>query len=458
MTATLDAPAKVVRFQARGAIGQLMRCRADEALVEGPAGTGKSRGILEYVNWCADQYPGVRVLLARKTRASMSQSVLVTWEDHVHAGGHESLNGSSRHHRSTYKYRNGSEVVVAGLDDPERIKSTEFDVVYINEATEVTLNDWEMVVGRLRNGKMPWQQAIADCNPDTPMHWLNRRADAGMMQRLLSRHRDNPRYFTVDGQRTAEGDGYLKKLDRLTGVRGLRLRDGKWAAAEGVVYDTYDPATHLIDRFDIPDEWERIRCIDFGYTNPFTCQWWALDGDRRMYLYREVYGTRRLVEDWAATINKLSAGETYASTIADHDAGDRATLDKYGIHTVAAHKPVKTGIELVQSRMRIEDDGRPRIMLLRDTLHQADQDLLDDRKPTCLIEELPGYAYPPGRDGKPNREEPIKDGDHGCDAMRYAVAWADGNRVYIGGLGDDAAPERSPVVDEYFDDEDTDQW
>jgi predicted transcriptional regulator len=39
--------------------------------------------------------------------------------------------------------------------------------------------------------------------------------------------------------------------------------------------------------------------VDFGYTNPFVMQWWAEDPDGRLYLYREIYRTRRLVEDHA---------------------------------------------------------------------------------------------------------------------------------------------------------------
>jgi hypothetical protein len=82
-----------------------------------------------------------------------------------------------------------------------------------------------------------------------------------------------------------------------------------------MVYEGWDRAVHLIDRFDIPADWRRIRSIDFGYTNPFVCQWWAIDPDGRMYRYREIYRTRRLVSDHAAEIRKLSAGESIAFNV-----------------------------------------------------------------------------------------------------------------------------------------------
>ncbi len=47
-------------------------------------------------------------------------------------------------------------LVVNGLDKPGKVKSWEFDLVYINEATECTVDDIESVRSRLRNGKMPY--------------------------------------------------------------------------------------------------------------------------------------------------------------------------------------------------------------------------------------------------------------------------------------------------------------
>ena len=46
---------------------------------------------------------------------------------------------------------------------------------------------------------------------------------------------------------------------------------------------------HVIDPFPIPSYWRRFRVVDFRYTNPFVCQWWAVDQDGRMYRYRKIY-------------------------------------------------------------------------------------------------------------------------------------------------------------------------
>jgi hypothetical protein len=41
--------------------------------------------------------------------------------------------------------------------------------------------------------------------------------------------------------------------------------------------------------FDIPPGWTMVCSIDFGFNAPFVCQWWAIDTDGSMYLYREIY-------------------------------------------------------------------------------------------------------------------------------------------------------------------------
>jgi phage terminase large subunit len=187
-----------------------------------------------------------------------------------------------------------------------------------------------------------------------------------------------------------------------------------------VVYEEYDRSVHLIEPFAISKEWRRFRVVDFGYTNPFVCQWWAVDHDANMYLYREWYKTGMVVEDHAARIKQLSEPAFFEATVCDHDAEDRATLEKHGIPTVAAEKAVSVGIQAVQSRLK----GK-RLFIMRGALVDADQALLDAKRPTCTEQEIEGYMWHKGADGRPNKEEPVKVDDHGMDAMRYAVRHVD---------------------------------
>jgi phage terminase large subunit len=203
-----------------------------------------------------------------------------------------------------------------------------------------------------------------------------------------------------------------------------------------MVYEAWNPLVHTVDRFPIPEEWRRFRVVDFGYTNPFVCQWWVADPDGRLFRYRELYGTKRTVRTWAEQINALSAGERIEATICDHDAEDRATLAENDIPTVAARKELAPGIQAVADRLQDAGDGRPRLALFRDALVEADGALLDAKRPTCTEQEFPGYVWPRSSDGRPVKEQPVKENDHGMDATRYMVMYMDKGRIPDADAGD----------------------
>lgn len=464
----MTTPALVRTYEPHGAALEVFRRREPEVLLSGPAGTGKSRGCLEKLHAVCLKTPKVRALAVRKTGKSLASTGLVTFREHVApesiAAGHVKWFGGSQQEPAGYRYANGSFLAVGGMDDPTKIMSSEYDMAYVQEATELTTDDWEAITTRLRNGRIRLQQLIADCNPNVPHHWLNQRCQTGQTVMLHCHHQDNPRLW--DGQQwTVEGDAYIAKLKALTGVRYQRLYLGLWVAAEGLIYEQWDPAVHVVPRFGIPESWTRWWSVDFGYTNPFVLQCWAEDPDGRLYLYREIYQTRTLVEDHAKRIlravtrcvqhcktKRTGSHDCWTcedcvkewtepkpvAVICDHDAEDRATLERHlDLSTSPADKTVKPGLEAVQSRMKPAGDGRPRIFLLADSLLDRDAALADAKKPTCTEEEVPGYVWDPGTataraQEKPPKEAPLKENDHGADALRYMVAERDlGGRPQI---------------------------
>lgn len=433
------------RYQPFGTAIEAFKYKGPELLYAGPAGTGKSKCLLEKLHAVALKYPGMRGLIVRKTLASLGSTALVTYEEHVAkehlANGEVTWFGGSAKEAACYRYKNGSRLVVGGMDKSMKIMSSEYDVVYVQEATELTEEDWEAITTRLRNGKVPYQQIIADANPDVPTHWLKIRCDTGKTHHIRSRHEDNPILFNQNpdgttGTLTEIGKNYISKLDALTGVRYQRLRKGIWCAAEGLVYEEFDPEIHVHKRIAVPPvSWTRYITVDFGYTNPMVVQFWAEDEDGRLYLYRELYHTKTTVEDMCPQIKEamnLKKEPRPRMIICDHDAEGRAVLEKHlGMSTKAAKKTVEDGIQAVKMRMvRSEADGRPRIYLCQDAVVKKDPDLADRKKPTSTLEEVVGYIWDRGTvkaqlDGKPPKEMPVKEDDHGMDAMRYMVAERD---------------------------------
>lgn len=79
---------------------------------------------------------------------------------------------------------------------------------------------------------------------------------------------------------------------------------GDWNAIEGCFFDSWNPERHVIDDFEVPKHWYRIRSFDWGFAKPFSCHWWAVsdgciftaNGEERCYpkdsliCYREYYG------------------------------------------------------------------------------------------------------------------------------------------------------------------------
>jgi PBSX family phage terminase large subunit len=432
----------------RGGAQELLKCKADEVLLAGPAGTGKSYAALYKVHLMCMLNPGMRALICRKTHKSLTATGLVTFREQVAkeavANGVCHWYGGSGEKPAQYIYTNGSVIVVGGLDQVDKIMSAEYDVIYVQEATDCTPDDLEKLTTRLRNGMVSFQQLIMDCNPQQPTHHLKLRCDEGKTVMLYGRHEDNPRLFrevregaAVRYEMTKEGKTYLDRLDNLSGVRRERLRYGRWAAAEGIIYGDWQPTLHLSDRKRLPLDWERIWAVDFGYTNPFVWQQWAVDPDGRLWLEKEIYQTERLVEDHAKQILEVTHIQTGKNAgqwkyprprmvICDHDAEDRATLERHlNLGTVPARKTVSDGIQAVQARLRLAGDGQPRLYVLRDALVERDQALKDAGKPTCFAEEIEGYVWKPGADGKPVPDEPLKLNDHSMDATRYAVAQFD---------------------------------
>lgn len=415
----------VVELRTRGAARQALTDRSSELALVGPAGTGKTTAALWKVHLTSLRVPGCRSLIARKEQTALTSTTLVGFNRYVVAeamgAGLVRWYGGSAREPAAYRYSNGSTVTVAGLDRPEKIMSAEFDRIMVDEGTDITEHAYEMLLTRLRGRAARYRQMLCCANPQHPTHWMKLRADSGRLRMLTSLHRDNPVYYGADGELTPEGVEYMARLDALTGVRRLRLLDGMWAAAEGVIYETFSPA-HVLE--ELPAGWESwgtYWAIDFGYTNPFVWQEWGIDPDGRAVLLREIYQTRRTVAEHCVTIRELTRNRPRPRRVlCDHDAEDRATLEReLGVSTEPANKNVSEGIQASMQRLTPAGDGRPRLLIYRRALHHRDQALVDDGRPACTLDEFPAYVWNDAKDA------PVKEHDHGMDATRYLVAELD---------------------------------
>jgi phage terminase large subunit len=440
VTTVLDRPVERRPYEPRGAARQMWRSARREVLTCGPANTGKSRGALEKLNVCAMTYPGARMIIVRKTRESITQSAMVTYEKKVLPQGWlAESKADQRKHRwkiyfssedQEYQYPNGSIIAVGGMDRPSKVMSSEWSMIYVMEATELTEEDWETLSIRKRYGMMPYEQLLADCNPSYPTHWLKRRCDRGDTMLLYAHFADNPSIT----------EAQLDDLKRLTGVRRLRLYEGVWAAAEGMVYTEWNPSIHLITEKQMK-EWSLLYTdgtlnrqvikhiiggADWGYSNPGVLQVHGIDGDGRLYLLREIYRTQRTDDWWLAQALQLDQEFHIEQWVGD--PSQPAYIRKFneaGLNMIPAENALLPGITAMQSRLQVQGDGRPRFYVYEYALKERDELRDEAHQPVWFEGEINEYVWPKSKDGQAVKEVPVKVNDHSLDTSRYVVMYLD---------------------------------
>lgn len=442
-----------------------------EVIFEGRTGTGKTLPVCHFLVECCQRYPRTKILLFRKTRVSMNDSVLATLEDEVLGLDHPIVIGKSRDHRSRYEFPNGSQIVLGGYNNPRSMFSTSYHIAWCNEVQELEEDEWEYMHRALRRklpGGLPFRLLGGDCNPEDEGHWANQRClpdETGYVRatRLVGQFSDNPMLYDHNKKEwTAWGIEFLMDICRgMSGVRRERLFYGRWVAAEGLVWETYDPKRHLITaRLEGTADtgfvlWKKVgikedgspleqeirlkwfmASHDFGtsFQNPGVMQIWGFDDDGRMYLVAEHYHTGWDYDQWAERAVEFYKEFKYTVGVCDHAPSAIPVFNARCSRVEGREMPglwrewskkrgpdgEKTGID--QVRVRFRQDA---MFLVRGALRQADPYLRQKRKPACGEQEILQYVYPVTVAGKRNKDEPDPNcADHWADATRGAASWA----------------------------------
>ena len=187
---------------------------------------------------------------------------------------------------------------------------------------------------------------------------------------------------------------------------------GEFTNQQGLVYLEFDRNIHVVESFDIPDDWPRDRAIDFGVRNPFACLYFAHDErDDVLHVYREYYQTDKTSLENGRALNNIAKryNESYRWTVADPESRDgRMTLIREcGIENKPApkHIGVVETINWVKERLALDIEGKPHIVI-HDNCRQ-------------LIREFRLYRWAKSAKG----DRPIKANDHALDALRYQIAF-----------------------------------
>ena len=212
------------------------RYKGIEVILDGPYETGKTFAVLSKLHALCVKYPNLNTFIGRLTYKSLLTTGIKTYENKVlpihpdHPNSPIKKYGGSK--PDFYKYPNGSEIHIIGLDNPDKLLSGEYDFGVFIQTEEITLDIWEKTLSRLtgRAGNAPYTQLMGDCNPSLPKHWILERAKSTLkMYRQL--HKNNPMlYNQKTGEITEQGEKTMGILNSLTGLRYKRgvLGFGLW--------------------------------------------------------------------------------------------------------------------------------------------------------------------------------------------------------------------------------------
>ncbi len=387
-------------FTFYGAAKEFVKYKGAEAVIHGPAETGKTISALWKLHLCALKYPNSSLVISRKVLSSTYSTVLQTFIKKVlideESWGVKSYGGEKS---QWFDYSNGSRIWIAGLDKSSKILSAEHDIIYVNQAEEISLADWETITTRTtgRAGNMPYAQTIGDANPGGSQNYILKREGLALFKSL---HVDNPVLYD-NGKITAQGKITIGRLKALTGVRRKRLYEGLWVTAEGAVYDMFDSAVHVKTR-PVSEFITWYLAMDEGYTNPAVILLVGEDSDGRWHIAKEWYKMGKLqdqVVNQAIEMGKIGDDLINLAAVDAAAAGLIAALINANLPAAAAKGRVLDGIWHIQDRLKIQADDKPRLTV----------------DPACIstINEFESYIWEEGKD------KPKKVNDHAMDAIRY---------------------------------------
>jgi len=350
------------------------------------------------------QYPGIRGVIARRTVTSLKRTTQKVFLDMLTKFGLWDFVEKFNKSDNLLTFKNGSEIYFIDLEDITKVMGMELGFAYVDEAREIKESVFLALIGRLRQKDMPLQ-CLLSTNPDTPAHWL---------YKLFYENPDDE--FQVVDAKTNENtylpESYLSTLDKVYhGIYKERFLSGKWVAFEGLVYNEFNPSVHVVDGFDFGDRqaYDFYRAIDWGYTNPFVCLWIAVDRDNNFYVFDEIYIKNYLLPDLVRLVKERHV-IPYITTYADPSEPQNINyFASQGLPVEPAYNRVMPGIQLVKEHFAINTEtDEPKIYIGRNCKN--------------LIRELQLYRWHESKEGKHEKEEPVKLDDHACDALRYFIA------------------------------------
>jgi phage terminase large subunit len=209
----------------------------------------------------------------------------------------------------------------------------------------------------------------------------------------------------------------------------------EFRAIQGAVFPQFDRKIHVIKPQDIPplDELSIYSGADFGY-HTTAIPLVGIDKDQNWYVFDEVYGREEILEDIMPRVTNKLGDNRLILMVGDSAAKDAIeTLVVKGwpiVPVVKRQDSIIHGIDLIRQKLkpRIQLVGMPKPTLFFSSACKN------------IIQEMEAYKYPEDKPERNPLEVPVKENDHGPDALRYLVL-----HLKYGLQKDDKLPKSSVV-------------
>ena len=278
---------------------EFFRAREKYIAYGGARGGGKSWAVRQKAKMLCLRYNGIKCLIVRKTYPELINNHVSPLRSELH--GIATYNKTEK----MFTFVNGSTIkfgYCANEGDLDQYQGAEYDVIFIDEATQLQ-EDWlKKIVACMRGVNDFPKRTYYTCNPGGPSHGYIKRL---FVDRNFEKGEKPEDYRFIQAKATdnhalmeAQPE-YLEQLDILPDKIRAAWRDGSWNIFFGQFFEDFvdDPEhyadkrfTHVIEPFDIPGGWTICRSFDGGFSKPFSCGWGAVDYDGTVYRILEWYG------------------------------------------------------------------------------------------------------------------------------------------------------------------------
>ena len=380
----------------------------------GARGGGKSHAVRVQAVRGALLYPGIRILIVRRTYPELENTLILPLL-HLLPEGLATYNATN--HRA--EFINGSVIRFghfSGLPGELEYQGQEYDWIFVDEATQFTEREFRVLGACLRGVSDIPKRFYLTCNPGGVGH--------GWVKRLfITRdYRDGERaedYEFIPA--TVEDNSflleaspdYIRMLDALPEDIRRAHRYGDWDVLAGQFFPEFDPRRHVAAPQAPPPGAAIYRAIDYGL-DMLACLWIAVGRDGRALVYREYCSPGLIVSRAASEIlRRTPQSERIIATIAPPDLWSRQKDSGRGMDEIFAER----GVPLVRA-----SPARAQGWMMVKELLQGDPPKLTVTADCVSLRENLPQLLRSAEDPSDCATEPHEI-THVCDALRYFAAY-----------------------------------